>query len=92
MTASPQKVDLFDDPALNPAIDCTALAGAFECHGRIQVQRFLTRSAAQRLYSRLTEETPCAPFANLGEERREIANPSPAERQGFTKVARRQVG
>ena len=93
MKASPQGADVSNDlPALNAALDRAALAGEFERHGRIQIQRVLTKAAAQRLHSCLTEETPYALFANMGEETREIANSTPAERQEFTKAAWRRVG
>jgi len=93
MTPSPQRGDLSNDPpALNPALDRVALAGEFARHGRVQVPRVLTRPAAQRLYSCLTDETNYALFANAGEESREILRPSPAERQEFTKAAWRRVG
>jgi len=93
MTASHQGADISNDlPALNPALDRAVLAGEFKRRGRVHVQRVLTRPAAQRLYSCLTEETPYSLFVNMGEETREIASPTPAERRELTKAAWRRVG
>jgi SM-20-related protein len=93
MTVSLERLDPSDDsPALNPALNPAALASEFERRGRIQIQPVLTGPAAQRLYSCLTEETPYSLFANMGDETHEIANPTPTQRQEFTKAAWQRVG
>jgi Rps23 Pro-64 3,4-dihydroxylase Tpa1-like proline 4-hydroxylase len=81
-----------DMPVLNPELDHVVLAEQFERHGRVQIQRVLSKSSAQRIYSCLAEETRYELCTNEGEETRVIANPTPAQRQEFTKAAWGRVG
>ena len=79
-------------PQLNPELDRAALARDFERHGRINIQRLLTRPAAQRIHACLTEETSYSLVFNKTDERCDLAAPSPQQRRDESREAWRRVG
>lgn len=81
-----------DPPQLNPELDPTGLAAEFARHGRIQIQRLLTRPAAQRIYHCLTEETRYGLAVNGAEEKSDLQDLTPQQRQEHAKAAWRRVG
>ena len=81
-----------DAPQLNPELDRAKLAAEFQRHGRIQIQRLLTRNSAQRIHACLTGETDYSLIFNAGEEQYDYRGITAQQRQEHTRAAWRRVG
>jgi Rps23 Pro-64 3,4-dihydroxylase Tpa1-like proline 4-hydroxylase len=74
-------------PALNPALDCEALAASFARTGRIHIPDALTRSSAERIDRCLRQETPWSCIAYKDGKRIEVRNIAPADRADLAAAA-----
>ncbi len=80
-----------DAPQLNPELDRAALAREFSRHGRIQIQRLLTKESAQRMHACLTQETEYGLSFDGGDDIDTRTGLTPQERQEITKAAWRRA-